>query len=45
MPGTIPSDKQMACVGFPLVQAHCEPMTGKKACVSGLPVAVTHQPS
>lgn len=44
MSGTTPSDKQMACAGFPLVQAHCEPKAGRKACVSGLPIAVTYQP-
>lgn len=31
MSGTTPSDKQMAQVGFPLVQAHCELMAGGKA--------------
>lgn len=45
MSGTTPSDKQMACIVFSLVLAHCEPMAGRKACVSGLAVAVTYQPS
>lgn len=46
--GITPSDNQRAHVGFPLVQADCEPMAGRKAlhsCVSELPVAVTYQPS